>query len=74
MTNWTGRSATALVERARRAGYKEGAIIDALDVTDRTLRHWSANPGTEPHGATCAALDRLVAKLDRAERRKGAGK
>lgn len=66
---WTGRAAYALVERARAAGMGDGAIIDALAVSESTIRSWADNPKTEPRRATCAKLDAMSSRLDRAERR-----
>ena len=68
---WTGRTAYALVERARAAGWKDGAILDALAVSESTVRMWAARPKTYPRMVTRARLLDVANRLDRAERRKG---
>ena len=72
MHDWTGRTAFVLVERARAAGWRDGAILDELDVTEPTPRSWRDNPKTVPHRSTAERLSRFAAKLDRAAKRKAA--
>lgn len=74
MHAWTGKTAYALVERARKAGWKDGAILDELAVTESGVRLWKRDGKTEPHRSTAERLAKFEAMLDRAERRKGAGK
>ena len=58
-----------IVARARKAGMGFGAILDALGVTDSTIRSWRAKPEAVPQARVRKALAALREKV-RAERRK----
>ena len=65
----TAAGALAVVARARGAGWKVGAITDALGIVPQTIRSWEVHPDRVPHPRIRAAVAALAAKLDRAERR-----
>lgn len=68
----TAAAALKIVDRARKAGMKEGAILDAIGVSDSAVWGWQTWPDRVPHHRVRTALAALADKLDRAERRKGA--
>ena len=74
MGPWSGRTASELWWRALRSGWKVGALMDFLCVSDRTPMTWEARPDCVPNRGKSERLTALKERLDRAERRKGATK
>ena len=69
---YTGRTAYALVERARRDGWKRGAIVDAIGVTETAIRVWETRPEVVPHRSTARRLAEFAATLDKRAAKAGA--
>lgn len=73
-TVFNGRLASDLIARAKAAGWTTSEIVGELGVSTQAMSGWKSDPECLPYRTAQRRLRCLADKLDRAERRKGAGK